>query len=323
MGRPGARPLIAALMITASLSGFVLAQHQPRPPARQAPPAPADAAAGRAAAGDRREPLMVGRTAELALAALGQTQTLPLNLAMVTLARSWIGRPYVAFSLDRLGEERLQLDLTRFDCFLFVEQLLALANSGAATPRAALDHFATHVKNLRYQDGRIDYCSRHHYFSLWAQAAERQGYLVNLTPFLPGATSRRRRLNFMSTHADAYLPMQNPRLRSCIRAQEADRVIEQSYLPLDQLEKALPSLRNGDLFGLVTRVDGLDVTHVGVVERLDGRLDAVHAAPGNGVMRSVNLARYARNVPDVIGLMILRPMPKTAAAPDGGGSRGG
>ena len=266
---------------------------------------------------------MVGRTAELALTALRQTQTLPLNLALVTLARAWIGRPYVAFSLDRLGEERLQLDLTRFDCFLFVEQLLALANSGAATPRAALDHFAQHVKNLRYQDGRVDYCSRHHYFSLWAQAAERQGYLVNLTPFLPGATSRRRRLNFMSTHADAYPPMQNPRLRSCIGAQEADRVIEQTYLPLDQLEKALPSLRNGDLFGLVTRVDGLDVTHVGVVERLDGRLDALHAAPGNGVMRSVDLARYTRHVPDVIGLMILRPMPKATSAADGGGSRGG
>ena len=90
-------------------------------------------------------------------------------------------------------------------------------------------------------------------------------------------------------------------------------MIQQSYLPLSELETVLPSLRNGDLFGLVTRVQGLDVTHVGLVELVDGRVDALHAAPGRGVMRSMDLARYVRSVPDVIGVTILRPMPKAAA----------
>jgi len=46
--------------------------------------------------------------------------------ALVALARRAIGRPYSAFSLDQGPSERLRLDLARFDCFLFVEQLLVL-----------------------------------------------------------------------------------------------------------------------------------------------------------------------------------------------------
>lgn len=325
-GRPGAGAVVAVLIAAGSLSGFVLAQLRPDRQTDPRAPLPGldRSAAGQQAAGrqtdaapDAAAPLLLGRTRELAIGALRQTRSLPLNLALVTLARSWIGSPYAAFSLDRPGGERLQLDLTRFDCFLFVEQLLALANSDAETPARAIDRFVEHVRSLRYRDGRVDYCSRQHYFSEWAAAAERQGYLVNMTPFLPGATSRRRRLNFISTHAQAYGPMQNPRQRDCIRARERDLVIQQTYLPLSELEKALPSLRNGDLFGLVTRVEGLDVTHVGLVELVDGRVDALHAAAGRGVMRSMDLARYVRAVPDVIGLTILRPMPKAAAARGG------
>ena len=139
--------------------------------------------------------------------------------ALVALARQALGRPYSAFSLDQEPNERLRLDLTRFDCFLFVEQLLAL---------------------------------------------------VQLDPQRPA---------------------------------------DQAFVPTGGLEKALPHLKNGDIFGLVTRLKGLDVTHVGVVEVEGGRRHALHAAPGRGVMRSRDLARYVAGVHDVVGLMVLRPTP--------------
>jgi len=258
----------------------------------------------------------VGNTAQLLTAGLRQTANLPMNLALVTLARAWIGRPYGAFSLDRLDGERLRLDLSHFDCFLFVEQLLALANTRGESGGKAMQTFSHHVRVLRYEDGKVDYCKRQHYFSQWIETAERHGYVVNITPFLPGSTSRNRKLNFMTRHADAYVPMQIAENRNCIKAREADLQIQQTYVPLNNIDKALPSLRNGDLFGLVTRVEGLDVTHVGILERIDGRLDALHAAPGHGVMRSMDFARYARAVPDVIGITILRPMPRSSKAPD-------
>lgn len=312
---------IGPLLLAAGTAGFLAARLGASPPGDVAAPAASPAAApaptsGAAAA----EPEFAAGSRAIAAAALAGSAGLPLHLALVDLARQWIGRPYSAFSLDRGPGERLRIDLTRFDCFLFVEQLLALARSrpepaqgGPAEERAALQRFGEHVRRLRYADGQVDYCTRQHYFSLWAEAAERQGYLVNLTPYLPGARSWNRRLDFLSRHADRYEPMRQPRLRACIAAKERNLTVDVPYLPLQQLPQALGSLRSGDIFGLVTRVPGLDVTHVGLIEVTDGRVDALHAAPGAGVIRSRDLVRYAGRVEDVVGLMVLRPLPPQPA----------
>jgi hypothetical protein len=256
-------------------------------------------------------PLFVGNTWRIAAAAIDDTASMPMNRALIGLARRYLGRPYTAFSLDRSGQERLVLDLNRFDCFLFVEQLLALVNSRrVSTQTEGVNRFADQVRQLRYVDGTVDYCLRHHYFSRWAEAAERQGYVVNITRFLPGATARQLPLTFMSSHAGSYEPMRLPRNRECITALEKHLVVNQAYVPVARLPEALPSLRNGDIFALVTKVKGLDVTHVGLVEVTGQAVDAIHAAEGRGVMRSADLDRYAAGVKDVIGVMVLRPMPK-------------
>lgn len=305
------RRWIAALILVAALAGFLAARLRASPPAPAS--LPAHQPASPPAAAGSAQPEFVNGSRAIAIAALSDSAGLPLHLALVGLARQWIGRPYAAFSLDRGPGERLRIDLSRFDCFLFVEQLLALVQSRGTTAEpgdgAALQRFSEHVRRLRYADGRVDYCSRQHYFSLWAAAAERQGYLVNLTPFLPGARSWSRRLNFLSTHAELYEPMRQPRLRACIAERERKLTVPLAYLPLRQLPQALPSLRSGDIFALVTQVPGLDVTHVGLIEVSDGRVHALHAAPGAGVIRSPDLVRYAQAVEDVVGVMVLRPMP--------------
>lgn len=229
--------------------------------------------------------------------------------ALVAVARSAIGRPYLAFSLDQGPRERLQFDLGRFDCFLFVEQLLALVRLNPWQPAAAESAFAGQVQRLRYDGGQVDYCHRHHYFSPWAAAAQRQGVLSDITAKLPGARSRRLQLRFMSTHPQAYKPMGQPANRRCISQLEAGLTVVQTYVPTAALGQALPRLNNGDIFGLATRVKGLDVTHVGFVEVEGARRHALHAAPGRGVMRSRDLTRYVAGVKDVVGVVVLRPAP--------------
>jgi hypothetical protein len=262
------------------------------------------------------EPVYVADTWQEAARAIDATASLPMNRALVGLARRYLGRPYNAYSLDRTPQERLVLDLTRFDCFLFVEQLLALVNSHeVATQTEGVETFTDHVRRLRYQGGRVDYCRRHHYFTRWAEEAERQGYLVNITRFLPGAVSRQRPLTFLSSHASSYEPMSQPRNRECITALEKKLVVNQAYIPMARLQEALPSLRDGDIFALVTREEGLDVTHVGLVELGESGVDAIHAAPGAGVTRSLDLAAYAAKVKDVIGVMVLRPIPNQDGEP--------
>jgi Protein of unknown function (DUF1460) len=302
--------LVLTVLITTGASfaaaNLLLRHATPRAPrvAAALPPLP-----GGVALGDRT-PKFVGKTRLLAAEAIDATAWAPMNQALVQLARRYLGLPFKGFSLDGGPKEQLVLDLTNFDCFLFVEQLLALSNSRKVnTQSEGVERFTQHVRRLRYVDGEVDYCRRQHYFSRWAEAAERNGYVVNLTPFLPGASQRKVALNFMSNHVASYKPMRLARNKQCITELEKDLVLNQPYIPLAALPGVLPSLRNGDIFALVTKVPGLDVTHVGFLEKRDGVVNAIHAAEGAGVIRSENFEKYAARVPDVIGVAIYRPRP--------------
>jgi hypothetical protein len=111
----------------------------------------------------------IGETRTQAEAKLPLSHQSPTGETLVSLARVMLGRPYRAFSLDAEPTERLRLDLTSFDCVLFVEQLLALINS------RTIDDFPKQVKRLRYANAEPDYCQRNHYFSVWAKHAEVYG----------------------------------------------------------------------------------------------------------------------------------------------------
>lgn len=226
---------------------------------------------------------------------------LPVNAAIARLAESFMGSPYLAGSLDGAGPEQLQLDLTRFDCMLFIEQLLALALSDS------FDQFVEHTRNLRYRDGRVSYCTRQHYFHDWVQSAQSQN-LLETTSVWPGEISRSLPLNFMSEQRQLYRPMQSQELFDCIRRREKSRQVVQHYVPLNAIESVLPRVQSGDLFAIATRIEGLDVTHTGVLIREGASVDAIHAAPGRGVMRSRSFGRYLRSIPDAIGAVIVRPI---------------
>ena len=243
----------------------------------------------------------VGGSSELLRQMMAQPSGQELGAHMVELARQSLGRPYRSFSLDT-GPEQLQIDLTAFDCFLFVEQLLALAREST---RSA---FEDRVRHLRYRGGFVDYCHRQHYFSLWSQQAEASNVLRDITPELPGAQRRQRQLNYMSTHSSSYRPLRNKRNLLCIQTLEKNLIVHQSYIPLERLPSVEPMLRDGDIFALVTSVPGLDVTHVGLVEREQNRVHGLHAAPRGGVVRSRDLNRYASGVADVIGVSFHRPL---------------
>ncbi len=134
-------------------------------------------------------------------------QALPVNEAIALLARSFVGSPYLEFSLDGAGPEQLRLDLMRFDCMLFVEQLLAIASA------ESFDQFAERTQRLRYRDGEIGYCTRQHYFHDWVKSAQAQG-MLEFNSEWPGQRTRRVHLNYMSSHRDIYQPLRDQRICS-------------------------------------------------------------------------------------------------------------
>ena len=263
-------------------------------------------------------PIYIGPTRRLAAQAIDDTAGSTLNQALIGLARRSLGRPSSGAPLDQQPTERLRLDLMHLDGLRFLEQLLALVNSRQVKTRTeAVDRFSDHVRQLRYEGGEVAYCRRHHYFSRWGQAAERQGYLVNLTPFLPGAQQRRRPLTFLSSHPERHRPMRQPANRICITALEKTLAVDQAYVPLAGLSAVLPSLRSGDIVAFVTRRPGLDVSDTGMVDVNGRQINAIHTtdAPG-GVIRSQELTRLSREIDGVIGLAFYRPIPNSDGQPN-------
>lgn len=317
--RPTALVLGLALML-AGVAGFQ-ARHWRTSPVELGPhsrsrPTASAASASSAAGIDPNLPLYSGDTRRLAAQAIDDTARSRLNQALLALARRFLGRPTSALPLNPSRSERLLLDLEHFDQLRFVEQLLALVNSRQVTTRTeAVDRFSDHVRQLRYQDGQVAFCRRHHDLSRWAQAAERQGYLVNLTPFLPGA-SRRRPLSFRSSHGGADAAMQTADQRPCSPTLDKTLALEQAYVPLKGLAQVLPALRSGDIYVLVSQRPGLDRGQVGLVEVMGHQINGIHAATAPEVRRSLDLARDASNIDGVIGLAFYRPVPNPDGQPD-------
>lgn len=263
-----------------------------------------------AAAGvDPNQPLYVGASRRLAADAVDAIARSSLDAALVGLGQRFLGRPVKPLPTGSLPRERLVLDLTGFDNLSFVEQLLALANSRRVRTRTeAADRFSDHVRQLRYGGGRVDRCARLDQPSLWAVVAQRRGYLVDLTPYLPGRRQRRVPLRALLEDASAARSPAPAAVQPC-RWPPGVPTLILSELPLEALPGALPSLRSGDLF--VLRGSGADPfpDGIGLLEIRNGRMGALLLQPGLGVVRAADLSALARRWPGTRGVAFLRPLP--------------
>ncbi len=88
-----------------------------------------------------------------------------------------LGLPYAENSLGGgpRQKETLTISFEGFDCVTFVETALALAL--APTERG----FIKTLRQLRYEDGRVEWAKRNHYMTDWAANNQARGVMVNLT----------------------------------------------------------------------------------------------------------------------------------------------
>ena len=318
MGRRSLLLLVAALVLPI---GGVATLHRlqwvwpwpagPEAAKRQRPASPPVAAPAPVATGlDPNLPLYVGSTKRIAAEVIDNTAASDFEPALVQLARLLAGTPFQAEGLEA-GSERLRLDLTRFDDLRFVEQLLALANSRqVSTKTQAVDLFTDHVRRLRYEGGLVGPCRLHSRRLDWALAAGRRGYLVNLTPYLPGVRQRPLPAHAPPARLGEALQLGATAIDLC--PAPAPRA-PQAYLPVAALPTALPWLRTGDLVLLLDREARRDALRIGLIEQHQGAASVWWAQPGQGVVQAPDLGQLARRDPAVIGLILLRPI----ANPDG------
>jgi len=197
---------------------------------------------------------------------------------MLNIGKYFLGFSYVADTLETDGEETLVINLREFDCFTFVENVVALARQ-VKEGKYAFEDYGAALERIRYRKGILKgSTSRLHYFSDWLCDNEQKGIVKDITAEI-GGKPYLKEINFMTAHRGNYPGLNND------EAYRKMRVIEKrlSGRSLYHIQKAglkqfENAIENGDLIAAATGIEGLDVSHVGLAVRVRGRIHFLHAS---------------------------------------------
>lgn len=234
------------------------------------------------------------------------------NALVEFYARQLLGTPYVAHTLEG-DEEMLTINIHQLDCLTFIESLYALTRATLAG-RYSWRDYADNIENVRYRGGEMgDYSSRIHYISEWVIDNHVRGNLVEVTPDLPHVAYMVKNIDYMTTHPDSYRQLKNnPEMVEKIRHFELRNhrfpYLKRSWLN-DKGVKA--ALRSGDFVSLVTKADGLDVSHNGIIivdEKGDPYLLDASMSGGKVMLEGKPLFKFLERSKNNIGIRVFRIM---------------
>ncbi len=243
----------------------------------------------------------------------GQQSGISQPEALVSFyAHKLLGTPYVAHTLEG-DNEMLTINIDQLDCTTFVETLYALART-TLQGRQSWRDYAANLESLRYRGGVMgDYSTRLHYISLWIIDNFSRGNLVEVTPDLPHATTMVKTINFMSAHADSYQSLKgdSAMVVKIKRMEDGLRNHQMPYLKKMWLNKddVRQALHAGDFVGLVTRIDGLDISHLGIIEKDEnGEIYLLDASMSGGkvMIESEPLGRWLKSGKNTLGIRVFR-----------------
>jgi hypothetical protein len=125
-------------------------------------------------------------------------------------------------------------------------------------------------------------------------------------------TPLNKQINFMSTHPDSYARLKDStRLVDIIAGQEKEiSVRKMFYIPETRIAELEDLLRDGDIVGITTGIEGLAVSHVGILVRKSDRIHMIHASSKaeKVVVSEGTLEDYLLNSKSATGIMVARPL---------------
>jgi putative xylanase len=216
--------------------------------------------------------------------------------------------------LEVADPEQVVVNLQGLDCATLVETSQALA----MTRREGKTDVASYTRNLekiRYFDGKNrGYTSRLHYLSFWmADLTKRK---VAKEVLLPQTLTQplEIRLNYMSTHADAYPFLKNhpERVSEMARLEHKYSGKVGRYLPKSKAglsRKQLGAIQDGDIITVVTQKAGLDYSHQGIAFwGNDGKLHMLHASSERKrvIADERTLEDYLKRISHAKGIRVFR-----------------
>lgn len=233
---------------------------------------------------------------------------------MIFFGNELMGTPYVAHTLESEdpSKEYLTINIDELDCTTFMETCVALTKCALAGKHSWRD-FANNIENIRYKNGEINgYGSRLHYISDWLIDNNARGNIKEVTTEFPRIKYVVKTLDFMSTHKDSYSALKdNEENLEAIKSREMGYRSHrypcvQKTLLRDKNTRAC--FKNGDVVALLTKIDGLDATHVGLIKMIDGHPYLLHESMGTGdvALTDVEIGEYLRSSKNCLGVRVWR-----------------
>lgn len=209
------------------------------------------------------------------------------------ISRQFLNMPYKEHTLTGSIHEQeiFTIDLSAVDCFTFIDYVEAMRLS------RTLKGFRENLKNIRYQNGIIDYRKRNHFFTDWVEFNSANLHDASSTI---GGIKTKTVSKIINLKDDG----------QCMLEGIAQRARKISYIPDFEIDKAvLERLKTGDYAGIYTELPGLDVSHTGIIVKFpSGDVFLRHASSLEKHRKVVEqpLKDYLSGKP---GLIILRPLP--------------
>ena len=246
---------------------------------------------------------------------LKESETITEHAALpLFFARKFIGRPYVAHTLEVLDNEKLIVNTTQLDCTTLVENVAAMTIC-ARKRLCTFNDFAEVLRSLRYRNGQLDgYTSRLHYFSDWIDNKEEMGLTTCIQTEQPPFTAiQKLNTDYMSTHSQSYKALAaHPEYVHEIRQTEKAltgktyRYIPKGSVTNTQLMRK--TVKDGDIIAITCNKKGLDIAHLGFAV---WRNDGLHLLNASMIHKKVveeplTLYKYLQRHPSHTGIRIIR-----------------
>ena len=121
-----------------------------------------------------------------------------------------------------------------------------------------------------------------------------------------------KQISFMSTHPDSYRQLKESAPLVEIIAQQEKEISarEMFFVPENKLAEVENKLSDGDIVGITTGMEGIAISHVGILIRKAGRIHLLHASSlaEEVVVSEKTLEEYLLNSKSATGIMVTRPI---------------
>jgi hypothetical protein len=189
---------------------------------------------------------------------------------------------------DAATPEVFVINLKEIDCFTYLDYVEAMTLS------RSFAEFRENLRNIRYRSGVLTFENRNHFFTDWREV--NADIVEDVTAYIAGDTS---------IEIEKTLNVKEDGTNFLNGIQPVKRQL--SYIPSRMLnDELMEKLKTGDFIGIYSEIQGLDVSHVGIITIEDNIRYLRHASSAKEYRKVIDqdLKDYLLNKP---GIIVLRP----------------